>query len=157
MSNRFNFKNLPINHDFRASFSPFLWSLFDYYCYRRYYTGFDKLAPLGAELERNKQRVTNESYIPICQQWSRTERVDKGIYFFGNMTTYIGLLAALRKNMVEEIVAELQSVSSCNNMQCSAMQCNAVQCSAMQCNAVQCSAMQCNAMQYNAMSSAYVL
>jgi len=37
--------------------------------------------------------------------------VANGIYFFGNMTIYIGMLAALRKTMVQEIVVELQEVS----------------------------------------------
>ena len=81
------------------------------YCYRSYYTGLDKLAPLGAKLERNKQRVTNESYVRICEEWGPLERVNNGIYFFGNMTIYIALLASLRKATVNEIVTELQNVS----------------------------------------------
>jgi hypothetical protein len=56
--------------------------------------------------------VTNASYIPDCKTWSKADRVTNGIYFSGNMTTYIQLLGSLRKGMVCKIVAELKQVKS---------------------------------------------
>lgn len=94
------------------SFTSFL-------CYvRSYKDGMARMSKLAAQLKTLKHQVTNESYIPLCKRWSTTDRVRHGIYFFGNLTTYMTFLSSIRREIVRATVAELKAVSAPEQRHC---------------------------------------